>query len=121
VLSGIPGTGKVRIIRKRWPRTTPVAGPAPILHICGFQLGIVVVGDVPLVRETMGMPIEMTQVHLPDIEVHELTFLRKQWHQVLLGLERVVGVLLARRNVLSVIKETRLSLGPFHRLSSRSL
>jgi hypothetical protein len=65
-----------------------------------------VVGDAPLVRESMGMTVELTQVHLPDVEVHELSFVRGQGHELfLLGLERVVGVQQTRGITLDVRRE----------------
>jgi hypothetical protein len=79
-----------------------------------------VVGDATLIRETMGMTVELTQVHLPDVEVHELSFVRGQGHGLfLLGLERVVGVQHTRRITLNIRREPSISTRPCFGLSLR--
>jgi hypothetical protein len=98
-----------------------MTGPAPELHVGGLQLGVVVVGDAPLVREAMGVTIVIPQVHLSDVEVHELTLVRSESHGTLLGGKRITGVLLACRDVLEIGAETRLPLGPQDGLFSRAV
>jgi hypothetical protein len=77
VFSGVPGTGQVRIVRERRIGATPVAGPTPILHVSRFQLQIVIIGDAAFLGETVGMAVVLPEMHLSDVEVHELAFSRK--------------------------------------------
>jgi len=74
---GVPGTRKIGIIWQRGIRSTPVACPTPILHIGWFELEIVTVGDTSFGGEMVGMAIDLPEVHLSDVEVHEPTFLGK--------------------------------------------
>jgi hypothetical protein len=121
LLLGVPGTGKVRVVREWGPGIAPFDGTAPILNVGGFQPGVVIVGDAPLVRETMGVTHIIAQVHLPDVEVHELTLMTSERHGTLLRNEGITGVLLARRDVLEIVVETRLPPGPQDRLSPRAM
>jgi hypothetical protein len=62
----------------------------------------VIIGNAPLFGEAMGVTIVITQVHLPDVEVHELALVRSERHRTLLGRKRIAGVLLASRDVLEI-------------------
>src|SRR5438067_2352201 len=77
---GVPGTRKVGIIGKRGIRRTPIACPTPIFHIGWFELEIVTVGDTSFGGETVGMTIDLPEVHLSDVEVHEHSFLFGEIH-----------------------------------------
>jgi hypothetical protein len=72
---GIPGTRKRGIVGNGGIRSIPVARSAPIFHIGWLELEIVTVGDTSFGGEAVGVTILLTEVHLSDVEIHELAFL----------------------------------------------
>jgi hypothetical protein len=71
-----PGTREAGIVGERGIRSTPVARPAPVFHIGRLELEKVMIGNASNGRETMGMTVVLSEMHLSDVEIHELAFLR---------------------------------------------